>query len=209
MGRTWPVGWKQCRVLLINPPWLSKDENIWSGVKSAMPPLALLSIGGFLERAGISVQIMDVHVEKLSEQQVRARIRDAAPEWVGITVMTATSIPAHKIARLVKEECPNAKVVMGGVHAEALPLETLSNSAVDFVVRGDGEGTLLEMVNGRDPTTMDGISWRNGDQVVSNPPSSSTWSSTSSRGPPTTSSRCTSTTRRWARTTACRRSTCS
>ena len=162
--------WTTSDVLLINPPWVSKDENIWNGIKAAMPPLSLLSIAAYLEQQGVSVQILDVHIEKLTAQQVKDRIRTANPKWVGMTVMTATSVPAHKIARLVKEAAPSAKVVMGGVHAEAMPLESLSNSAVDYVVRGDGEETFLKMITGDDPTKLNGVSWRNGDLSVNNPP---------------------------------------
>lgn len=162
--------WTQSDVLLINPPWVSKDENIWNGIKGAMPPLSLLSIGAYLEARGISVQVLDVHIEKLSAEQVKEVIRIANPKWVGMTVMTATSVPANKIARLVKEAVPSAKVVFGGVHAEALPTESLSNSAVDYVVRGDGEETFYKMIAGDDPTKMNGVSWRDGDRVANNPP---------------------------------------
>jgi hypothetical protein len=53
-----------CDVLLINPPWLSKDENICHGVKSAMPPLGLLSIAAYVESKGYCVRVIDVHIEK-------------------------------------------------------------------------------------------------------------------------------------------------
>ena len=162
--------WGQSDVLLINPPWVSKGENIWNGIKGAMPPLSLLSIGAYLEERGVSVQVLDVHIEKLTAEQVEERIRAANPKWVGLTVMTATSVPAHKIARLAKAAVPTAKVVFGGVHAEALPTESLSNSAVDYVVRGDGEETFYKMISGTDPATMKGVSWRNDDHVVNNPP---------------------------------------
>lgn len=162
--------WKKSHVLLINPPWISKEDNIWNGIKAAMPPLSLLSIAAFLEQQGVSVQILDVHVEKLSVEQVREVVRRVDPAWVGMTVMTATSVASHQISRIVKEACPDAAVVFGGVHAEALPFETLSNSAVDYVVRGDGEFTFHKMVTGVDPTTLNGVSWRNGSSVVNNPP---------------------------------------
>lgn len=166
----WPVEWKHSDVLLINPPWVSKDENIWNGIKAAMPPLSLLSLAAVLEEAGVSVQILDVHIEKLSVAQVSERIRQASPKWVGMTVMTATSVAAHKIAKITKDVCPEAKVIMGGVHAEALPVESLSNSAVDYVVRGDGEYLLLEIAQGKDPKGMYGVSWRKDNSVVNNPP---------------------------------------
>lgn len=168
--QVWPERWDNCEVLLINPPWVSKDENIWNGIKAAMPPLSLLSIAAVLEEHKISVQILDVHIEKLTAEQVKSRIAAANPKWVGMTVMTATSVAAHKIARLTKEVCPQAQVVLGGVHAEAMPLESLSNGCVDYVVRGDGEFTFLNMVKGQNPKELNGVSWRKGDEVVNNPP---------------------------------------
>ena len=157
-------------VLLINPPWLSKDRNIWHGIKGAMPSLGLLSIAAYLEQQGVSVQVLDIHVEKLSAEETKEVIRRVRPKIVGITVMTATSVPAHKIATLAKEVDPEILVVMGGVHAEALPEECLLNPAVDLIVRGDGELTMhrvaTEHLNGRSPLTLNGISGRNGNKVV-------------------------------------------
>ena len=72
------------KVLLINPPWVSKDENIWNGIKAAMPPLSLLSIGAYLEQHGLHVSILDIHIEKLSAEQVKERIKAADPDWVGL-----------------------------------------------------------------------------------------------------------------------------
>lgn len=156
-------------VLMINPPWLSKDDNIWHGIKSAMPPLGLLSVAAFVERAGHNVAVIDVHVEKCSERELRARVRTAQPNVVGLSVMTATANAAHQIARLVKEECPTAIVVFGGVHPEALPAETLCNSAVDCVVRGDGEEPFLQICNGVPLPKVLGVSYREGDVVNHNP----------------------------------------
>jgi anaerobic magnesium-protoporphyrin IX monomethyl ester cyclase len=164
------VEWGPCDVLLINPPWISKEDNIWNGIKAAMPPLSLLSIAAFLEERGITVRVLDVHIEKLSAAEVEARIRAANPRWIGLTVMTATSVASHQIARIAAKAVPDARVVLGGVHAEAMPLESLSNSAVHYVVRGDGEETFYSMVTGQDPRELKGVSWRKHDVVVNNPP---------------------------------------
>jgi len=161
-------------VLLINPPWLSKSQNIWHGIKGAMPSLGLLSIAAYLEKQGVSVRVLDIHVEKLSANETREVIRHVRPKVVGITVMTATAVPSYKIARLAKEADENILVVMGGVHAEALPEECLINSSVDLVVRGDGELTMYrivsEFLNGRCPRGISGISYRDGNKVVHSPP---------------------------------------
>lgn len=156
--------------LLINPPWISKDENIWHGIKSAMPPLGLLSVAAYTESKGHSVQVIDVHVEKLSTEEVAQRIKALQPRVVGLSVVTATANAAHAIARLVKEQVPDCLVVFGGVHPEAMPAEVLCNRAVDVVVRGDGEETFLELVEQVPLAQVAGISYREGQDVIHNRP---------------------------------------
>ena len=84
--------------------------------------------------------------------------------------MTATANAAHAIANLSKEVAPNCTIVFGGVHAEAMPDETLSHLNVDLVVRGDGEETFLEICQGETPIErIAGISYRSGNQIIHNP----------------------------------------
>ncbi|MBI3269152.1 MAG: cobalamin B12-binding domain-containing protein [Planctomycetes bacterium] len=160
-----------CDVLLINPPWLSKDGNIWHGIKAAMPPLGILSIAAYLEQQKVAVRILDVHVERLTADDLRAKLRELSPRVVGLTVMTATAIASNKIARLAKEVLPDCLVVMGGVHAAAMPDECLRNRAVDLVCRGDGERILHEIVRGDPIKEIRGISYRDGEAVTHNAPS--------------------------------------
>jgi anaerobic magnesium-protoporphyrin IX monomethyl ester cyclase len=157
-------------VLLINPPWISKDENIWHGIKGAMPPLGLLSIGAYAERCGLSVRIFDVHVERWTIAQFQQALGQVRPAYVGISLMTATAIAGNRIARLVKDVYPSCTVVVGGVHAEAQPSECLKNDAIDVVVRGDGEKTFARIAAGEPLEHVPGVSYRRGVHAVHNPP---------------------------------------
>jgi len=161
---------KASKILLINPPWISKDQNIWHGIKSAMPPLGLLSVASYIESKGYDVEVLDAHVEKLSSKEVFARIQESNPKYIGLSVMTATSNAANLIANIAKEAAPDATVVFGGVHAEAMPVESLSNSSVDIVVSGDGEETMLEIIEGKPITDILGVSYRKENCVIQNSP---------------------------------------
>jgi radical SAM superfamily enzyme YgiQ (UPF0313 family) len=156
-------------ILLINPPWITRDETVWHGIKGAMPPLSLLSIGAVLENEGFNVVVMDAHLKALSEDEVKKEIEAIGPAIVGITMMTATAIVSHRIAQLVKEVDPKTTVVVGGVHPDALPDETLRNRAIDYVVRGDGEYTMLEICQGRPVDEIQGLSHRRDGRPVHNP----------------------------------------
>ena len=62
---------------------------------------------------------------------------------VGISsLFTAYAEEALKAAETVKQALPRCKTVLGGHHPTALPQWVMQSSAVDFVLRGDGEITM-------------------------------------------------------------------
>jgi radical SAM superfamily enzyme YgiQ (UPF0313 family) len=160
------------KVALINPPWITKDETIWHGIKGAMPPLSLLSIGAILEENRIPVQIIDAHLFVMSEEEVANQLQESQADIIGITMMTSTAIVSHRIAQIAKNVSPQITVVVGGVHPDALPEETLRNKSIDLVVRGDGEITMLEICSGLEWKEIKGISYRLNSHIVHNQPRS-------------------------------------
>lgn len=152
--------------VLIYPPWPVLDDR--AILQNSLPPLGILSIAAYLESLGKRVAVIDVHGEKLDEAALRARLRDYRPRHVGISVLTNMAIPAHKIARICKEVVPDAVVVAGGVHAEAVPESILRNSGFDAVVRGDGEQAMREIVEGVPFARIAGLSFRAGRRVTHN-----------------------------------------
>ena len=159
---------EQIDVALIYPPWAVLDDR--SILQNSLPPLGILSIASYLESKGYSVRVYDIHGEKLEEGDLRARLRKDRPRFIGISVLTNMCIPAHKIARICKEEFPDSPVIVGSVHAEALPERMLRNSAIDFVVRGDGEETMLEIIEGWPLSDITGLSYRENGIVCHTPP---------------------------------------
>ena len=157
-------------IALIYPPWAVLDGR--SILQNSLPPLGILSIASYLESKGYSVLVYDLHGEKLEDVDLRVRLRRDRPRFVGISVLTNMCIPAHKIARICKEELPDSPVIAGGVHAEALPERMLRNTAIDFIVRGDGEETMLEIVEGEERSNITGLSYRENGTIHHNGPRS-------------------------------------
>lgn len=157
------------RVLFVNPPWIKRDGNVWRDVASVMPPLGLAWMAACLERAGHEARILDAHAERLDFERVRTRLRDLGTfDIVGITATTALITNALEIARIVKEETPDSRIVLGGVHPTIAPGEALEEPAVDLVVRGEGEETIVEIAEGRDLATIAGVSFRRDGEIVHN-----------------------------------------
>ncbi|MBA4356648.1 MAG: hypothetical protein C0405_02855 [Desulfovibrio sp.] len=158
------------RTLLINPPWVRRQGNIWQDVASVMPPLGLAWLAAQLERADHPVAILDAHAERQDWETLPARLQGFGPlDVVGITATTSLIGNALALARLVRALFPKALVVLGGVHPTVLPEEVLAEPSVDLVVRGEGELTLLDIVSGADWRMIPGVSFRDGAGFVHNP----------------------------------------
>ena len=77
---------------------------------------------------------------------------------------------ALRAASIVRERRPSLPIVFGGWHPSLAAEQTLQNNLVDFVVRGQGERTLVELAtriaSGSSVEGIRGLSWRNGETIV-------------------------------------------
>ena len=111
-------------------------------------PLSIAYIAAVLEKNKHTVNIYDPPpYEKFN---IKDELRRFNPDMVGISCMSATFNRALSIAREIKNFNQDTLVVFGGIHATALPKETISNKEVDYVVIGEGEYTFLELLEALD-----------------------------------------------------------
>ena len=149
---------------------------------SAMYPLPRLGIGlmaSHLRRHGFRrVATRDLIAEREWIPELLARFRrEGAPDLIGISTTVLSLREAFEIARAVKAEHPGTRVVVGGpgVGFEARPLLAYGE-AVDFFVRGEGEGPMLELVRAiaderDDLSGVPALVWRRPDGTpCENPP---------------------------------------
>ena len=144
-------------VLLINPPYQTLTSNLGVGHQV---PLGLLMIGGALIDAGHQVRLLDAECRRLSVDAVAMRVRRMSPD----VVMTghAGSTPAHPIClqmlRRIKQLCPQVKTAYGGVYPTYHAQQIIdSEPAVDFVVRGEGEATVVELLHALEKGAQDAV----------------------------------------------------
>ncbi len=156
-------------VLLINPPWKIKRENIWAKIGGVLPPLSLGYIASVLREKGMQVEILDMNALSIPVEKLPRHLHGKKYEWIGITATTNLVHNAYRIAEIARAELPEARIVMGGVHPTVLPEEVLSVPAVDYVVRGEGERTVAELFTGTEPEKTAGLSFRADGRVVHNP----------------------------------------
>jgi anaerobic magnesium-protoporphyrin IX monomethyl ester cyclase len=107
-------------------------------------PACLLSLASPLLQSGFEVTIIDAAIEPNWLNVVLRELRDAL--CLGISVLTGPMIRgAIRMAKAAKKEVPRVPVIFGGWHPSLLPGQTLQETFVDAIVRGQGELTLLEI----------------------------------------------------------------
>ncbi len=106
------------------------------------------------------------------ESTLPDQIERRRPDLVGFSVVTNLYPWARRVSLAVRRRL-GVPVVWGGVHPSALPDRVLDSGACDFVIRGEGEAALLELVDQlsgpRRFSTIRNLSWRDGDRNVHNP----------------------------------------
>ena len=157
------------KVLLIQPNY----RRIYAYAKNReitpiFPPLGLAYIAAVLKKNNIPVKILESNVFDLTHEQIKKEIIKYKPDIVGITSTTSLIEEANEIALLCDKKI---KVVVGGVHASSLPEETLKEvDRFDFLVRGEGEFTMLELVQKKPFEKIKGLSYRKNEKIIHNPP---------------------------------------
>ena len=122
-------------ILLINP-------SCGFNAMSQAAPLGLLSIATYLKQRGYHVRVYDRNVDRTPLKKV---MRDFSPDIAGVSAAILTQ--AHdSLAVSRRLRAAGIPVVWGGPSASAEPEMILLEGAADYVVIGEGEITLHELV---------------------------------------------------------------
>lgn len=155
------------RIALINIP----DSGI-SG-KGYTVPLGLAYIGAVLRINDYEVRGFDLSVSKnclakyylKADQEFLRELSCYNPDCIGMTCTTTNRINIAFWAEVLKKLLPNARILVGGPHPFFLPETYLtSNPAVDVLVLGEGESTIIDYLDAisraDDLKTVKGIAFR-------------------------------------------------
>jgi radical SAM superfamily enzyme YgiQ (UPF0313 family) len=115
------------KILLVNPGKGRKKRKGITGRAFEVPPLAL-GILASLTPENHEIELVDENLKELDFTRV--------PDLVAITTLTAAAPRAYEISRKYREA--GAKVVLGGIHPSAVPLEAIEHA--DAVAIGEAEG---------------------------------------------------------------------
>ena len=183
------------KTLLVNPPWFILEE---AELGQNATPSGLCYLAAALEKNNFEVKVLNA--ERTDEsfyydwtkeidafesfrareikdhpvwQKVIDRIKSFEPDLVGISIRTPALESAKNLCTLIKDLDPEIDIVVGGPHPTVMAGDMLETGNVDYVVRGEGEETLVELVKclsrSGDLAVIKGLSYQREESIVHNP----------------------------------------
>ena len=189
------------KILLMQPPWfrlqntslvhypvgpayiaaalekIGYDSLVWNidHVSSSVPTIGgtnLLDTDQLTE----NYNIYQKNLTDLSApiwQEVRDMLEKFKPDIVGLSVYSAAYKSALNVASIVKDWDANVITILGGIHPTIDPYNVALNQTVDFVVRGEGEITIQELIKAIDTKSdygnIKGIAYKQNGKVILTP----------------------------------------
>ena len=161
------------RILFVEPPkdyWFLMGEYL-------PPPTGLLALAAFLERElkEVEIEILDCQAEGKNWKDVEKAINSYSPNVVASSGFTCNAYACAKLSEIVKTIDSDISTIVGGQHFSFTDEESLlSFPEIDYIVRGEGEQTLVDLVRalrtGGNALHVRGLSFRNNGNVIRTPP---------------------------------------
>lgn len=139
-------------LLLIQLPLPANERH-----KRVMP-LSLLYLASYAREniSNLSIEILDAQAENLDFDGICRRLWQQKRDIIALTFWTAQATFAYALAPAIRKLCPNAKILMGGVHTSIFPEEAAKYA--DYVIIREGERALCEFLRRfRAGASFDGI----------------------------------------------------
>jgi len=121
------------KVCLVNPP------HPYLKQPTAQAPLGLLYVAAALREKQVEVLLLD-----LSDCYWEDQIDYPAADLYGLTGTVLDRRPCTDTAKRIKEQFPQAKIILGG--PISLTPDQVADSAIDAVVAGEGEEVIFDVL---------------------------------------------------------------
>ncbi len=153
-------------ILLINPSYSpSYGDAKGAIVNPIFPTLGLATIAAVAKERGHRVTILDLSWRNYEYDLVREKVEALKPDIVGITATTPLMNQLRDLSVLIKDISPDIRLVGGGAHPSAAPVETLKESLLDAVLVGEADYSFADICDGQAYSDVKGVWRRDGDNI--------------------------------------------
>ncbi len=131
---------KESDILLVNPYSVEQEKASPSSM-DVFPPLGILYLASYLKTNGYRVSTLDGAFLTLSD--IKGRLKEAKTGIIGIS---ANLITRARSLELIKRSAASGRIVIAGGPDPSIAPEPYFNAGARFVVKGEGEETLLQIL---------------------------------------------------------------
>lgn len=148
---------------------------------STMPPTAIYLLGTIMKESGHDVEIIDPHEFRKfnpfdsSEDEKLLKLLQKKLVDVDLICVSSNTLNwsmTKILCEAVRKLFPNIFIAIGGLHATYFSEYLMKTNSIDFILRGDGERSILEMISAIekkiDYKDVRGLTWKCGETIYSN-----------------------------------------
>ena len=139
----------------------------------AFPPLGIETLAPVVRQRGHDVRMFDTCHPEMKEVDIANAVREEQPDVIALSFLsTTTYAPTKVMAACLKSAAPEIPIILGGVFASMNAEHILKDCPyADCIGVGEGEELLPDYLDHMDdPGSVIGLVWRDGNNIVSNPP---------------------------------------
>ncbi len=159
---------------MINPAQEeSRGNSLYQAFSPVALPLGLAYLAAVLEGNNIEVSVLDQYANGMNNKEVVETIKTIGPDLVGISCLTAAMGNIVSLIGGIRNLGKEIKIILGNTHATVFAEQILEQRWADFIVRGEGEAILPELVlalkNSKNLDAIKGLSFLKNGKVTHNP----------------------------------------
>ena len=155
-------------ILIVNPGKIRHDY--------VTEHLGIASLKSFVQSRGFSADTLDMALEGLSIRDGMERILSCQPTVLGFSLLNDTKFKGLELIRRLRQAGYSGVLVAGGYFASFAAAELLRDfPEIDYIVRGEGEITLAELLEKivrqlpLSDRAIQGLSFRENGRIIHNP----------------------------------------
>lgn len=133
------------KILLVSP---SLQQNVQVGERVDSFSLGLAYLHSVINGAGYSIETVNYNnlPVEVSEKEIEEKINTINPDFFLVQILTMNRVASKRAIALARKLKPGIPIITGGVHASIYYSQVLDFYGADYVVIGEGERTVLELL---------------------------------------------------------------
>lgn len=157
--------------LLLTHAYFLEDDLREKQIMRPYPPLGILYISAYLEQHSIPHEVFDTTFS--TKKKFHHYLDTFRPDIIGIYTNLMTKLNVLESIGFIRKNFPDCSIILGGPDVR-FNAENYLRGGADFIVMGEGELTMLELVHelirhSKDFSKINGIAYFQDDVFVQNP----------------------------------------